>query len=122
MEHGEALQAAAHAPQETQSLGAVEPHGGQRGQVLESGQVGLGVPLEHQPFYTGAPGDGVADVRPRPARRSGGLAGLRETVIAHGKVSGADLDMLHLTDDVEEVVSITVVRDDGGSSPCWSCW
>jgi len=39
---------------------------------------------------------------------SGLLAWLRETVIADGKVSEADLDMLHLTDDVEEAVSIMV--------------
>ena len=67
MEHGEALEPVAHAPQETEAFGAVQPYGGQRGQVLEGGQVGLGVPLEHQPFDTRAPGDGVADVRPRSA-------------------------------------------------------
>jgi len=39
---------------------------------------------------------------------SGLLSWLRETVIADGKVSDADLDMLHLTDDVEEAVSIMV--------------
>jgi uncharacterized protein (TIGR00730 family) len=39
---------------------------------------------------------------------SGLLAWLRETVIADGKVSETDLDMLHLTDDAEEAVSIMV--------------
>jgi uncharacterized protein (TIGR00730 family) len=39
---------------------------------------------------------------------SGLLAWLRDTVIADGKISDTDLHMLHLTDDVEEAVSIMV--------------
>ncbi|WP_445258268.1 LOG family protein [Nocardioides aurantiacus] len=39
---------------------------------------------------------------------SGLLDWLRGTVLADGKVSEADLDLLHLTDDVEEAVSLMV--------------
>ncbi|KQT91608.1 DNA-binding protein [Marmoricola sp. Leaf446] len=39
---------------------------------------------------------------------SGLLDWLRGTVLADGKVSQADLDLLHLTDDVEEAVSLMV--------------
>ena len=90
VEHGQALQAGADAEQAPQSLGAVQPYGGQRRQLLEGGEVGLGVPLEHQPFDARAPGDGVADVRPRSAvgdqsREAGQVQGLRRRR-AHGQV------------------------------------
>ena len=39
---------------------------------------------------------------------SGLLAWLRETVLEQGKISAADLDMLTLTDDVDEVVDLMV--------------
>jgi len=39
---------------------------------------------------------------------SGLLAWLRDTVLADGKISEADLDMLTLTDDIDEAVSIMV--------------
>ncbi|MBP2390957.1 LOG family protein [Aeromicrobium fastidiosum] len=43
----------------------------------------------------------------------GGLVDwLRETMLADGKVGAADIDMLHVTDDVDEAVSYFVARDD----------
>jgi uncharacterized protein (TIGR00730 family) len=39
---------------------------------------------------------------------SGLIAWLRDTVLAGNRISAADLDMLQLTDDVEEAVSIMV--------------
>ena len=39
---------------------------------------------------------------------SGLLAWLRDTVLAQGKISAADLDMLTLTDDLDEVVDLMV--------------
>ena len=39
---------------------------------------------------------------------SGLLAWLRDTVLAEGKINAADLDMLTLTDDVDEAVAMMV--------------
>jgi hypothetical protein len=39
---------------------------------------------------------------------SGLLAWLRDTVLADGKISEADLALLHLTDDVDEAVALMV--------------
>ena len=47
---------------------------------------------------------------------SGLLDWLRDTVLAEGKISAADLDMLTLTDDVDEAVALMVAaRADGGA-------
>lgn len=46
---------------------------------------------------------------------SGLLGWLRDTALADGKLSEADLDMLQLTDDVDEAVAVmTAARDGGG--------
>lgn len=39
---------------------------------------------------------------------SGLFGWIRETMLAHGKISAKDLDIFHLTDDVDEAVSIVV--------------
>ena len=44
---------------------------------------------------------------------SGLLAWLRDTVLAQGKISAADLDMLTLTDDLDEVVDLMVAARAG---------
>jgi len=44
---------------------------------------------------------------------SGLLAWLRDTVLAEGKIKQTDLDMLQLTDDVDEAVALMVAaRED----------
>ena len=40
---------------------------------------------------------------------SGLLSWLRETMLREGKVSAHDLDLLHVTDDVDEVVRLIAV-------------
>jgi uncharacterized protein (TIGR00730 family) len=48
---------------------------------------------------------------------SGLLAWLRDTVLAEGKIKQSDLDMLQLTDDVDEAVALMVAaREDRKSS------
>jgi uncharacterized protein (TIGR00730 family) len=43
----------------------------------------------------------------------GGLVDwLRDTMLADGKVGAADIDMLHLTDDIDEAVSYFIAKDD----------
>jgi uncharacterized protein (TIGR00730 family) len=43
----------------------------------------------------------------------GGLVDwLRDTMLADGKVGAADVDMLHVTDDIDEAVSYFVAKDD----------
>jgi predicted Rossmann-fold nucleotide-binding protein len=48
-----------------------------------------------------------------------GLVGwLRDTVLAQGRISAADLDMFEVTDDVDAVVDIMVrARDDRWPTP-----
>jgi uncharacterized protein (TIGR00730 family) len=46
---------------------------------------------------------------------SGLLAWLRDTVLAQGKISAADLDMLTVTDDLDEVVTLMVAARAGHS-------
>jgi predicted Rossmann-fold nucleotide-binding protein len=41
------------------------------------------------------------------------LAWLRQTAEATGTISPADIDLLHVTDDVEEAVRIIVRGDEG---------
>ena len=45
---------------------------------------------------------------------SGLLSWLRDTALTDGKISQADLDMLVLTDDVDEAVRLMVAARDGG--------
>ncbi|MFW2513950.1 TIGR00730 family Rossman fold protein [Demequina sp. SO4-13] len=46
------------------------------------------------------------------------LAWLRDTAVADGKISATDLDLLHVTDDIEEAVSIVVDHARGeGTGP-----
>ncbi|MET0468188.1 MAG: TIGR00730 family Rossman fold protein [Aeromicrobium sp.] len=43
----------------------------------------------------------------------GGLVDwLRETMLADGKVGAGDIDMLHVTDDIDEAISYFIARDD----------
>ncbi|MCW2830356.1 MAG: family Rossman fold protein, partial [Aeromicrobium sp.] len=43
----------------------------------------------------------------------GGLVDwLRDTMLADGKVGAADIDMLHVTDDIDEAVSYFIAKDD----------
>jgi uncharacterized protein (TIGR00730 family) len=43
----------------------------------------------------------------------GGLVDwLRETMLADGKVGAADIDMLHVTDDIDEAISYFIAKDD----------
>jgi hypothetical protein len=49
---------------------------------------------------------------------SGLLAWMRDTVLADGKISADDLDMLTLTDDVDEAVAMMVAaRADAVPTP-----
>ena len=48
---------------------------------------------------------------------SGLLDWLRDTVLAEGKISAADLDMLTLTDDVDEAVALMVAAREGAAEP-----
>jgi uncharacterized protein (TIGR00730 family) len=48
---------------------------------------------------------------------AGLLRWLRETVAPHGKVGPADLDLISVTDDVEEAVEIILSSGGGGASP-----
>ena len=49
---------------------------------------------------------------------SGMLAWLRDTVADHGNVSPRDLDLIHLTDDLDEAVAMVVAaRAEHGSAP-----
>jgi uncharacterized protein (TIGR00730 family) len=49
---------------------------------------------------------------------SGLLAWMRDTVLAGGKISAADLDMITLTDDVDEAVAMMVAaRADAVPTP-----
>jgi uncharacterized protein (TIGR00730 family) len=45
------------------------------------------------------------------------VAWLRDTVLAEGKLSAKDVDLLHLTDDPEEAVTIIVAAQAEGSPP-----
>ena len=48
---------------------------------------------------------------------AGLLDWLRETVLAEGKINAADLDMMVLTDDVDEAVSLMVAAREGRAEP-----